>query len=164
MVNVVTAARAAVRVYASAVSLGGNSSIPYSTTAAAMAELYHANFTSFTLGTITVFPDNAFARAGIENNLVQYNTSGLGTDIRYETSRIEAVGSTSAVVWITWKIVPAQSACVGDGKTNKEKKGWNFTDVYGFRMSAEGQNGGWEWSNADDEYEKLMENYPQFFS
>ncbi|KAK4247512.1 hypothetical protein C7999DRAFT_32057 [Corynascus novoguineensis] len=141
MVNVVTAAKAAVRVYASAVSLGGNSSIPYSTTAAAMAELYHANS-----------PVSPCAPS-----------PGLGTDIRYETSRIEAVGSTSAVVWITWKIVPAQSACVGGGKTDKEK-GWTFTDVYGFRMSAEGQNGGWEWSNADDEYEKLMENYPQFFS
>jgi len=122
MVNVVTAARAAVRVYASAVSLGGNSSIPYSTTAAAMAELYHANFTSFTLGTITMFPDNAFARAGIENNLVQYNTSGLGTDIRYETSRIEVVGSTSAVVWITWKIVPAQSACVGVERRTRRRR------------------------------------------
>jgi hypothetical protein len=153
MVNIKAAAKAAISAYASAISLASNSSIPYSTAAAAMAELYHANFTSFTLGTITVFPDNAFARAGIERNLVYYNQSGLGTDFRYERSKVEVVSATSAVAWITWRMVPA-------GYT----KPWTFTDVYGFRTSAAGGDGGWEWSNADDEYEKLAENYPSFFA
>ncbi|KAK4033731.1 hypothetical protein C8A01DRAFT_39817 [Parachaetomium inaequale] len=163
MVNLISAAKTAVAAYASAISLAGNSSIPYSTTAAAMVELYHPNFTSFTLGAVTVFPDNAFARAAIEANLAQYNNSGLGTDFRYERSRIEAVGGTSAVVWITWRIVPAQRELGGNGGMGKGT-GWTFTDVYGFRVPAEGQSGAWEWSNADDEYEKLAENYPGFFS
>ena len=162
MVNIITAAKAAVAAYASAISLASNSSIPYSTAAAAMAELYHPNFTSFTLGTITVFPDNAFTRAAMERTLVQYNQSGLGTDFRYERSRVEAVGATSAIAWITWRIAPprVRRGSGGDGNL----KGWTFTDVYGFRVSADGGNGGWEWSNADDEYEKLAENYPAFFS
>lgn len=162
MVNIITAAKAAIAAYASAVSLASNASIPYSNTAAAMAELYHANFTSFTLGTITIFPDKAFARAAFERNLVQYNQSGLGTDFRYERSKVEAVGATSAVVWITWRIVPAAHRPVSGREGNL--KGWTFTDVYGFRVSADGGNGGWEWSNADDEYEKLAKNYPAFFS
>ena len=162
MVNIITAAKAAVAAYASANSLASNSSTPYSTAAASMAELYHPNFTSFTLGTITVFPDNAFTRAAMERTLVQYNQSGLGTDFRYERSRVEAVGATSAIAWITWRIVPphVRRGSGGDGNL----KGWTFTDVYGFRVSADGGNGGWEWSNADDEYEKLAENYPAFFS
>jgi hypothetical protein len=163
MVNPLTAAKTAVAAYASAISLAGNASIPYSTTAEAMAELYHPNFTSFTLGTVTVFPDKAFARAAIEANLVQYNNSGLGTDFRYERSRIEAVGGTSAVVWITWRIIPAKRELGGRGGEARGK-GWTFTDVYGFRVPAEGQSGAWEWSNADDEYEKLAENYPEYFS
>ncbi|KAK4118074.1 hypothetical protein N657DRAFT_651660 [Parathielavia appendiculata] len=165
MVNIITAAKTAITAYASAVSLAGNSSNPYSIAAAAMAELYHANFTSFTLGSTTVFPDKTFATTAIERNLVKYNQSGLGTDFRYERSRIEAVGRGSAVVWITWRIVPAQpeSGEGGKGKTNSYGKGWMFTDVYGFRTSADGQIGAWEWSNADVEYEKLLENYPQFF-
>lgn len=163
MVNVITAAKVAIAAYASAISLAGNFSIPYSTTAAAMAKLYHANFTSFTLGTITVFPDSTFAHTAIERNLAQYNQSGLGTDFRYERSKVEVVGATSAVVWITWRIVPAARVerLVGSGGGGK---GWTFTDVYGFRVPTEGEDGAWEWSNADDEYEKLAENYPAFFS
>ncbi len=165
MVNLIPAAKAAIAGYASAVSLGGNSSIPYSTTAAAMANFYHANFTSFTLGTVTVFPDAAFARAGIERSLVQYNQSGLGTDFRYERSKVEAVGATSAVVWITWRIVPTARGQEGvAAEHGGGGKGWTFTDVYGFRVPADGGDGVWEWSNADDEYEKLAENYPAFFS
>jgi hypothetical protein len=165
MVNVIPAAKTAVAAYAYAVTQAGNSSIPYSTTAAAMAELYHANFTSFTLGTITLFPDKAFSRAAVEETLVKYNKSGLGTDFRYETNRIEAGGRESAVVWITWRIVPQQgSGGGGTEKTKCQEKGWRFTDVYGFRVAASGQTGAWEWSNADDEYEKLLENYPAFFS
>jgi len=171
MVNLLAAAKSAIRIYAAAIALGTNSSISTSETAAAMAELYLPNFTSFTLGSVTVFPDTTVARAGIEGTLIQFNKTGLGADIRLDHSRVDVVSAQSAICWVTWKIFPKGSE-VGKGTGRKGAKNgvpkpWTFVDVYGFRLAANrtgGLEGGWEWSNADDEYLKLAENYPAYFS
>lgn len=154
MVDILKAAKAAITAYTSALSLGANPSIPLSDVASAMADLFLPNMTSFVLGAITVFPDNASARTAIETALGQYNASGLGTDIRLHRSRVEALSDQSAICWIAYKVVPRN----GDGP-------FTFTDVYGFRIAADrprGLPGGWEWSNADDEFQTLMERYPDF--
>ncbi|KAK3319156.1 hypothetical protein B0H66DRAFT_258011 [Apodospora peruviana] len=154
MVHIVKAAKAAIAAYASAVSLAGNSSITLSTAAAAMANLYLPGFTAFTLGSITPFPNATISVSGIAAGLARYNRSGLGTDIRYEHARVDAISNQSAICWITWKLVTPRN------KPENVPRGWSFTDVYGFWLAANptgGLEGGWEWSNSEDEYEKLLE-------
>ncbi len=152
MVNITAAAKAAVSAYAAAVQLGGNTSIPLTEVADAMAQLYLPGFTSFTLGSITALGSDP--SIGIAAQLTQYNQSGLGTDFRFCHSRIEPVSDQSAVAWLTWTLRPKNSLAP-----------WQFTDVYGFRIAANrsgGLEGGWEWSNADDEYIKLFTHDPTF--
>ena len=152
MVNITAAAKAAVSVYAAAVHLGGNYSIPLPDVAAAMAQLYLPGFTSFTLGSITALGANP--AGGIATQLTLYNQSGIGTEFQLCRSRIEPVSDESAIVWLTWVISP---------RNNLTR--WQFTDVYGFRVAdkrPDGLEGGWEWSNADDEYLQLFAQDPTF--
>src|SRR3569833_1108724 len=106
MVNITHAAKAAVTAYAAAVQMGRNTSIPSSDVASAMASLYLPGFTSFTLGQITVLPNETSAATSIDNILKLYNASGLGTDIRLAKSRVEAVSDQAAFCFLTWKIFP----------------------------------------------------------
>ncbi|KAM7182852.1 hypothetical protein V8F20_012822 [Naviculisporaceae sp. PSN 640] len=171
MVSITKAARAAIKSYAAAVSLGADpSKVPPSQAAAAMAEHYLPNVTLFTLGSITTFPTQQFAAAQIENLLGQYNRSGLGADIRLDHSRVDPVSEQSALCWITWKIFPASVETSGKQEKSKDSdtstKPWSFTDVYGFRLASNLTNGlesGWEFVIADDEFTKLAENWPSFF-
>ncbi|KAK3940013.1 hypothetical protein QBC46DRAFT_386446 [Diplogelasinospora grovesii] len=131
MANIVNAAKQAILAYAAAVSKGSNPSIPVSDVAASMAELYLPNFTSFTLGSITVFATRPDAQAAIERLLCSYNTSGIGADIRKYDSRVEPVSASSAICWITWEIFPNPGTTDGKGAVEP----WKFTDVYGFRLT-----------------------------
>jgi hypothetical protein len=152
MVNITAAVQAAITAYATAVQLGGNTSIPLPSVASAMSALYLPGFTSFTLGGITTFANESIAATGIGGILYLYNQSGLGTDIRLQESRIEPVSEQSAFCWLTWKIYPKN--CL---------QPWTFVDVYGFRTAANrtgGLEGGWELS---DEYIQLLARVPNFF-
>ncbi|KAM7198183.1 hypothetical protein V8F33_005241 [Rhypophila sp. PSN 637] len=181
MVEILTASKAAIKSYATAISLAADlftTGTPVSEVALGMAKHFLPNVTIFTLGSTTTFPDTKFAASQIENLLRQYTRSGLGTDIRLERSRVEVLSSQSSICWITWKIFPRntkeeeeedEDGC-GEGKT-PSKKPWTFTLVYGFRLvqpqnrppGSGGLDGGWEWANGDDEFEKLGENWPAFF-
>ena len=155
MVHIIQAAKAAVAAYAAAVGLGGNPSTPTTDVSAAMASLYLANFTSFTLGAVTVFANETVAANGIAGILFLYDKSGLGTDIRLRASRVERVSDQAALCWLTWRIYPRNGV-----------KPWSFVDLYGFRAAPNrtgGLEGGWEFSNADNEYEELLKRAPNFF-
>lgn len=82
-----------------------------------MVEFYPPNFTSFTLGSITVLSDNASARSAMEAFLEKYSSIGVGADIHLHHSRVEPVSTQSAICWITWKMMPR----------NGERR-WTFTD------------------------------------
>lgn len=175
MVSITKAAKAAIKSYAAAVSLGADpSKVPASQAAAVMATHYLPNATLFTLGSINTFPNPQIAALQIEGLLLQYNRSGLGADIRLDHDRIDAVSEQSALCWITWKIFPAGAHGNGKGRGHGKKeteknatKPWTFTDVYGFRLapnSTNGLDGGWELVIADDEFTKLAENWPAFFA
>jgi len=79
---------------------------------------------------------------------------GLGADLRLEHSRIEPVSDQSAVCFLTWTLHP------------RDEAPWKFTVAYGFRVSAgrpDGLVGGWEWVNADQEYQQLLERNPKLY-
>ncbi|KAF0317227.1 putative rho protein [Colletotrichum asianum] len=134
MVNIREAARAAITAYGLATEKGGNTSVPLQEVAASLAAFYLTNFTSFTLG-----------------------GSGIGTNIRPRGGRVEVVSAESAICFVTFEIYP---------KTRKIDK-WSWTNVYGFRLEqgrSNGLDGGWEFTNADQEYESLLQRIPNFYA
>ncbi|TEA13417.1 hypothetical protein C8034_v004859 [Colletotrichum sidae] len=155
MVNIKEAARAAATAYGLAAQKGGNDSIPLAEVAASLASFYLTNFTSFTLGQVTTLPDNA--TAGVLTQLRLLNTSGVGTDIRPCGARVEVVSSKSAICWVTFEIYPR----------SRNLARWTWTNVYGFRLEdgrGNGLDGGWEYTNPDQEFQELLERVPDFFS
>ncbi|KAL0942861.1 uncharacterized protein CTRU02_200747 [Colletotrichum truncatum] len=155
MVNIKEAARAAVTAYGLASEKGGNTSVPLQEVAESLASFYLTNFTSFTLGQVTTLPQDP--APGVLKQLQLLNESGLGTDIRPCAARIEVVSSQSAMCWITFEIFP---------RTKKIDR-WTWTNIYGFRLGEprkNGLDGGWEFTNADQEFQKLLERVPDFYT
>ncbi|KAK3372354.1 hypothetical protein B0H63DRAFT_453696 [Podospora didyma] len=155
--SITFAAKAAVALYASVVELGRNSSISRHDVAGLMAENYQPNFTIFTLGMITVLKTREDAQAGIENVLNRYNETSLGTSFTWTDSLIEPVSNESAVAWVTWNFAPKNGLAP-----------WDITTVYGYRLSEYNEttssfSGGFEWVNSDQEYQQLLEKFPDFF-
>ncbi|GKT44888.1 uncharacterized protein ColSpa_05069 [Colletotrichum spaethianum] len=157
MVNIKEAARAAITAYGLATEQGGNASVPLRDVADSVASFYLANFTSFTLGGITTLENHDIATSGVLKQLQRLNQSGLGTDIRLCSGRVDVVSSQSALCWVTFEITP---------RTDKIEK-WSWTNVYGFRLEkgrSNGLEGGWESTNADQEFQTLLERVPDFYA
>lgn len=157
MVNIKEAARAAITAYGLATQQGGNDSVPLRHVAESLASFYLSNFTSFTLGGVTTVGGENKATEGVLKQLQQLNASGLGTDIRLRGSSVDVVSKQSAVCWVTFEILP---------RTKKIGR-WSWTNVYGFRLEkgrSNGIDGGWEFTNADQEFESLLERVPDFFA
>ena len=147
MVNITTAAEAFVAAFAAAIQLGGNTSVPIRTIADTVATFFLPNQTSFSLGSISIRPNESVVAEGAYETFLQYNKSEVGLDVRLEDSRVEAVSDQSAICWITWKIFPRNC-----------QKSWDWTNAYGFRLVANRTNGlpgGWEWSIGDNEHEQF---------
>ncbi|CCF33463.1 hypothetical protein CH063_05652 [Colletotrichum higginsianum] len=158
MVNVKEAAQAAITAYGLATQQGGNASVPLAQVASSLASFYLANFTSFTLGGVSVVGGGETAAKGVLQQLRRLNESGLGTDIRLcGGGRVDVVSSQSALCWVTFEMVPPRTSKVGR---------WTWTNVYGFRVETgrdDGLEGGWEFTNADQEFQTLLERVPDFF-
>ncbi|KAK4228104.1 hypothetical protein QBC38DRAFT_168692 [Podospora fimiseda] len=168
MPSITTLTKQTILAYASAISIASNPSSPstLSEAATAMSTFYLPNVTAFTLGSITIIPNQTVFIQGTEWTLQKYNSSGIGTDFRLDHYKIDPVSESSAIAWITYRmVVPGLEA---EGTTRKGKgvgsnNGWKFTNVYGFRVLLDGRQG-WEWTNADGEYTELLKRYPEFLS
>ncbi|GJC79752.1 hypothetical protein ColLi_02590 [Colletotrichum liriopes] len=157
MVRIKEAARAAITAYGLAAQQGGNVSVPLQNVADSLASFYLANFTSFTLGGISTLQNHDIATSGVLKQLQKLNQSGLGTDIRLCNGRVDVVSNQSALCWVTFEIIP---------RTDKIGK-WSWTNVYGFRLEegrSNGLEGGWEFTNADQEYQTLLDRVPNFYA
>ncbi|KAK0702481.1 hypothetical protein B0T21DRAFT_353585 [Apiosordaria backusii] len=159
MVQITELAKQAVVSYAAAISLAASpsNSSDLSNAAAAMSTFYLPNVTAFTLGSITRIPDQDSFKQGTEFTLAKYNASGIGTDFRLERYKIDPIGETSAIAWVTYRMVLPGSGGVRKGK-GMSNGGWEFTNVYGFRVLPGGRQG-WEWANADGEYTELLKSH-----
>ncbi|OLN86373.1 hypothetical protein CCHL11_06360 [Colletotrichum chlorophyti] len=157
MVNIKAAARAAITAYGLATEQGGNNSVPLRHVAESLASFYLGNFTAFTLGGVATLENGDIASAGVLRQLQQLNQSGLGTDIRLRKGTVDVVSNQSALCWVTWEILPRE----------RKVEPWSWTNLYGFRLQqgrSNGLDGGWEYTNSDQEYQTLLERVPDFFT
>ncbi|KAK4444805.1 hypothetical protein QBC34DRAFT_442167 [Podospora aff. communis PSN243] len=137
--------------YAHALTSGAAASLSIPDISSQMARYYLPGCTAFTLGTINAFPDEAFTRSMIQNQLERFTSLGVGINMRLEKARIEVISETSAACWATFAITP------------KNGEGWSWTNVYGFRAiegRENGLKGGWEWVVGDGEMTELLARYP----
>ncbi|KAK4194824.1 hypothetical protein QBC40DRAFT_269805 [Triangularia verruculosa] len=127
-----------------------------------MSTFYLPNTTDFTLGGITRIPDQDAFQQGTEFILGKYNSSGIGTDFRLEKYKVDPISESSAIAWVTYRMVlpGGEGGRKGKGAANG---GWKFTNLYGFRVLPDGRKG-WEWTNADGEYTEVLRRYPGFLS
>lgn len=153
MVNIISAAKAAVSAYGAAIALGGNYSVPLPELASQVSAFYLPNCTAFTLGQITVIPDQTIMAEGFTTLYTEWRENGPGTVVTLSRSRIELVSEGSALCWLTYRICP-QTAGV---------EGWHWTNVYGFRLveggMENGLQGGWEFVVSDNEQQEYAKRY-----
>lgn len=154
MVNIATAARNAANAYAATIALGRDTSYPLPQLANEVSAFFLPNSTSFVLGSISIPPSQ---EAIAENFVAVYSDwrdNGPGTDISVTDTRVDVVSDQSAFCWLTFEISP-KSGC---------GEGWNWVNVYGFRLVdggiENGQEGGWELTNADNEAEQYAKHFP----
>lgn len=154
MVNITSAAHAAVKAYSAAIALGGNYSVPLPSLASEISSFFLPNYTSFTLGTMSISPNQSVVAENFISLYTEWRTSGPGTDVKVEHSRVEVVSNESALCWMTFRVFP-QTADI---------QGWDWTNVYGFHLVEEGLenglSGGWEFALADNEELEYAKRYP----
>jgi len=97
MTNITGAAQTAIDGYAAEMAKGSDPSATIYNIASSMAKFYLPGCTSFTLGTITPFPDEEFARTAIVQELDRFDKMRLGRDVRLDGLRIEPLSDLSAV-------------------------------------------------------------------
>lgn len=155
MVNINSAAEAAVAAYSAAIALGGNYSVPLHDVASQVSSFFLPNYSSFSLGHISVSPNQSVVA---ENFIKEYNefrtNSGPGTNIWVTHSRVEVVSDESALCWLTYHIRPVSGM-----------EGWDWTNVYGFRLvkggAENGLDGGWEFVIGDNEHSQYTKRFPK---
>ncbi|KAJ5814492.1 hypothetical protein N7474_006269 [Penicillium riverlandense] len=154
MVSINSAAEAAVAAYSAAIALGGNYSVPLQEAASEVSSFFLPNYSSFTMGKITLSSNQSVVA---ENFIKEYDefraSGGPGTDVHVTHSRVEAVSDESALCWLTYHICPINGM-----------QGWDWTNVYGFRIVkggiANGLEGGWEFAIGDNEDSQYTKRFP----
>jgi hypothetical protein len=85
----------------------------------------------------------------IEHEMRNNITTVLGTKlVLEEIVKIEAYSESSALCWLKWTFVPQAGS-------EFEGKGWTFTNVYGYRRTACGEEG-WEFVVRDQEINECV--------
>lgn len=121
----------------------------------ALAAHYLLPYYSFTLGEVHCFADRATARAACRDQIARFGLAGLGHDIRMAGHRVEEVAPGVALCHITWAIRPANGV-----------PGWEWTNVYGYRVRAGGEGGGeegFEFNISDNEIAGILARVPDFY-
>ena len=149
--DIIDLANAHIDSYASAAAQGRDNTAPLEQLAAAYSAHYLPSWTAFSLGTAHPATSAEQTNGQLFYVLDLYRRRGLGTDVRKVKSRVEKVSETSAICFITWKMVIPKgkegAADEGEGEDAIE-----FQDVYGYRVADNGaMKGGWEFVVADQE-------------
>jgi hypothetical protein len=159
--TIVTAATSFIKSYATAMHLAhSNPPTPLTTIGAKLGSHYLPTFTSFSLGAVYSVSDTMPAIAMVQGHLEHLANSGVGCDVREVKSRVEVVSNSSALCWITWKIVPAEG-WEGD-ESEIGQGGWEWENCYFYRRNMDGTEG-FEGVIADGEIEGLLKHIPNFF-
>jgi hypothetical protein len=152
MVNITSAAHAAVDAYSAAIALGGNYSYPLPRLASQISSFFLPNYTSFSLGERSVSQNQSVVAENFISLYTEWREEGPGTHVQIEDSRVEVVSDQSAICWLTYHISPTD-----------ECEGWNWTNVYGFRLVdgglENGLQGGWEFAIGDNEHEQYAKRF-----
>lgn len=161
--NIESKAEAYCRSYAEAVNLLARDKAT-STTNLAEAIFSHymqPGFTVFSLGQRTTMDDGNTTLPGVKSYLDRWVELGLGLDLRMNKYRVEVVsdlpqqGGGLALCRITWSIhPPAGSEWHG--------KGWDWDNVYAFRVPPGQDDGYFEFVVSDNEIAALLQRCPNF--
>lgn len=86
----------------------------------------------------------------IETEMRNNITSGLGTKLLLEKiEKIEVYSETSALCWLHWSFHPQAGS-------EFEGRGWEFTNIYGYRAESDGKKEGWEFVVRDQEVNEIV--------
>lgn len=155
MVNVVSAAQAAIDAWSAIVRLLAVPDSNVTAIAAMIAPIYLPTYQSITLGHYTPLNQSA-VRDGAAAQFQHSRDIGLGTDVKLLYSRIEPVSNESAICWLTLYLCPPE-------KSNIEC--YSYTEPFGFRLNDtinNGLGGGWEWGIGDQEFQGACARAPSF--
>ena len=147
-----TSAEAYVQSYASAMHTAQNPDVTTSSCAAALGAHYLPGLVAFVFGHHHSLATQEEWVGGIKQHLEKFKKSGLGYDIRLAKSRVESVSASSAMCFVTWKILPKNGV-----------EGWEWENVYGYRLGQDGKEG-WEFIVSDNEVAGVMQRAPEVFS
>jgi len=111
------------------------------------------NFVAFTHGHTSLNNSTDADRLGTKRYLDKFIEAGIGLDIRLASHRIEVVSSGSAICFMTWAIYPPETAVV---------QGWEWVNVYMFRLLPGQDKGCWEAVISDNEIGGLLQRFPKF--
>jgi hypothetical protein len=146
MVNISSAAHAAVTAYGAAIALGGNYSYPLPKLADTVSSFFLPNYTAYTLGKQSLSPNQSVVALGFEKTYTGWRKSGgPGTVVKIIHTNVQPVSNESALCWLTYHIQPQNGMLP-----------WSWTNVYGYRMTEKTLltklKGGWEFAIGDDEH------------
>lgn len=110
-------------------------------------------FVSFAFGTMTKFGDKEAMMPSMTAYMQQWIDYKLGLDIRMDKYKIRAVSTNHALCYITWSIHPPADSGIG---------GWNWENVYSFRVPIGQETGFWDFTICDNETGGLMSRFPRF--
>jgi GNAT superfamily N-acetyltransferase len=161
--DIIALANAHIESYASAAAQGRDNTAPIDQLAVAYSAHYLPTWTAFSLGTAHATTSAEQTNGHLVYVLELYRRKGLGTDVRKVRSRVEQVSETSAICFITWKIVvPKGSEREVDSGVGEDAI--EFQDVYGFRIADNGvMKGGWEYVVPDQEVLAVLARVPDLY-
>ncbi|KAF1976878.1 hypothetical protein BU23DRAFT_527977 [Bimuria novae-zelandiae CBS 107.79] len=161
--EIVALATAHIESYASAAAQGRDNKAPLDQLADAYSVHYLPTWTAFMLGNTKANPDREGTKESLLYALEHYRKHGLGTDVRKATSRVVKISATSALCFITWRmVIPAGEESALDNGACEDAI--EFEDLYGFRAAENGlMKGGWEFVVADQEVLAVLSRVPNIF-
>lgn len=143
-----------VRIYEKAISLG--TTVDSAQHAKAIQDCYVSkDFVVLSHGSVQLLNSNETGLANTKAYLDRWAEVGAGVNYKLVSHRIEVVSGTSAMCFLTWSVVPPAGSSV---------EGWEWENVYFFRLLPGEQTGWWEGCISDNEIGTLLQRFPDFLS